>query len=91
MPSPTHIGAKAFLKRLTNADIINVGLELGLRYHHLKNMKEDVLLDEILSCWLREDDNVRETSGTPSWESLAKALEGAGFNGVAREVRKGTY
>ena len=88
-PELTHIAAKRFLKFLTNVDIRKVGLELGLHYHHLKNMPEETLLDDMLSCWLREDDHVSANSGTPSWESLAKALEEGGFTGVAENVRKG--
>ena len=90
-PALKHVAVKRFLKDLTNADIIHLGMELGMRYHHLKNMREDTLLDDMIGSWLRKDDDVIQTSGTPSWESLAKALEETGYNGVATNIRiKGT-
>ena len=62
---------------------------LGLQYVHLKRMKEDCLLDDMLNSWLREDDCVTETSGSPSWQSLVKALEEAGCKGVAAKIKQG--
>ena len=85
----THPVVRKFLKCLSNKELREVGLELGLRWPRLKNMKEDCVLDDMLDSWLREDDDVKETSGHPSWQSLVKALEEAGFNGVAAEIRKG--
>ena len=86
---PKHSEARKFLECLTNDCLITLGVYLGLRYVHLKKMKEDCLLDEMLDSWLREDDDVIETSGHPSWPGLVQALENAGYNGVAAEIRKG--
>ena len=51
-------------------------------------MKEDCLVDDMLDSWLREDDDVTETSGHPSWESLAAALKEGGFTGVETSVKQ---
>ena len=85
-----HAKIKKFLRVLTNEELRNVGLELGLSYNHLEKMGHDCL-NELVHCWLNKDDDVMETSGAPSWKSLAKALEEAGFTGVASNIRKGTY
>ena len=87
---PKHSEAREFLKCLSNDRLIIVGVYLGLRYVNLKNMKEDSLLDDMLVSWLREDDDVTETSGSPSWQNLVKALEKDGHNRVAANISKGT-
>lgn len=85
---PSYAEARKLLKCLTNTDIIVVGFELGLHFPHLKSMKEKILLDEMVSCWLQEDDNVRVKSGPPSWESLVGALKRAGLDEIAEDVEK---
>ena len=42
-------------------------------------------LDDLICSWLREADNVHEESGTPSWETLAKALEQNDCEDIARQ------
>lgn len=81
-----HLQVKEFLTHLNNEDLVNVGLELGLRYHKLKRMKEP--LNEIVDAWLRMDDYVLEESGEPSWESLSLTLKKCGHTGIARNIRK---
>ena len=82
---------KQFLKHLTNAEIRNVGVHLGLSFRKLKSIREEDIPDETISRWLREDDDVTKTSGSPSWQSLVKALEEAGYNGVVANIRKGMH
>ena len=86
---PKHSEARKFLECLSNDRLKTIGMYLGLRYVHLKKMKEDCMLDDMLDSWLREDDDVTETSGSPSWQSLVKALEEAGCKGVAANITKG--
>ena len=88
---PTHTAVKQFLKHLTNAEIRNVGVYLGLSFRKLKSIREEDVQDETISHWLREDDDVTETSGSPSWQSLVQALEEAGHNGVVVNIRKGMH
>ena len=84
----THSAVRKFLKPLSNTQLREVGLELGLRWPRLKKMKENCMLDDMLESWLREDDDVTETSGRPSWLSLVKALEEAGYKGVATKIKQ---
>ena len=79
---------KRYLKHVDNTGIINIGVNLGLDYIRLKNVREDVM-NEMISRWLRKDDNVTKTTGRPSWQSLAKALEDEGYTGVADDIREG--
>lgn len=72
-------------------EIVQVGVALGLNYNHLQNMNQNDLLNEMINAWLRRDDNVIQASGTPTWQSLVKALESLHFSGVASEIRKDRY
>lgn len=88
----THVSTRKYLKPLDNDAILEVGMELGLDFNRLTNMKSSkYFLDEVVRSWLRQDDDVSETSGTPSWDSLIKALKAASFNGVASNIREGMY
>ena len=89
--APTHPAVKMYLRSLSNVQLREVGLELGLCWPHLKNMKEDCMLDEMLDSWLRGEDayDVIETSGHPSWQKLVKALKEAGHTGVAAKIKQG--
>ena len=79
-----------YLHDIPNDDLVRLGLELGLKYDKLKQLESvrsgNFCLD-LISSWLREVDDVNERSGKPSWDSLAKALEEIGQNGIAKNVR----
>ena len=75
------------LKYLSDEGLRRVGGALGLNHPHLKRMKD--LPADIVASWLREDDNILEVSGSPTWASLAKALEDVGHTGVATRIREG--
>ena len=89
--TPTHSAVRQFLKILSNTQLREVGLELGLHWARLKMMTEDCLLDEMLDSWLRKEDDVIEISGHPSWQSLVKALEEAGYAGVAAHIKESVF
>ncbi len=76
-----------YLNTLLPAEIVKVGTELGLDYAHLKRMKQESLIEEMVHAWLRRDDSVGETT----WHSLIRALESAGHNGIASSIRKGIW
>ena len=77
-----------YLHHIPSKDLIKLGLELGLRYNKLKELEStETFCLNLISAWLREEDNVSERSGKPSWESLAKAMEEIGQNGIARSIR----
>ena len=77
-----------YLHDIPSEDLVELGHTLGLRYNKLRRFKstENFCLN-LVSAWLREEDEVSERSGKPSWESLAEALEEIGQNGIARTIR----
>lgn len=77
-----------YLHIIPNKGLVKLGLQLGLNYHRLKRLEltENFCLN-LISSWLREEDEVRERSGKPSWEGLTKALKEIGQNGIARTIR----
>ena len=42
---------------------------------------------ECISAWLKEEDNVKETGGGPSWLSLVSALEAMGEDQIANNIK----
>ena len=82
-----HIVDK-YLHNIPSSGLVQLGLELGLKYNRLRRLKstENFCLN-LISSWLREEDEVSERSGEPSWEGLAKALEEIGQKGIARNIR----
>ena len=75
-----------YLMPLSNQELINVGMALGLSFPKLKKMSSEALLNDMVHAWLRMDDNVQET---PSWGNLCKALEGCGHKGIATGIKEG--
>lgn len=82
-----HAQVIKFLSRLTNPELIAVGVLLGLRYPNLKRMSSESLLTDMVYSWLRRDDDVIE-AGTPSWNSLIEALMVNGKTGIASDIKK---
>lgn len=74
---------------LTNGQLKEVGLALGLNNVRLENINPDNLFNDVVHFWLKRADNVLDESGIPSLESLAKALEKVGMNGIAEDMRNG--
>lgn len=64
-----------------------MGGALGLNYPKMLRMK--TLPDDMVAAWLMQEDNVIETSGSPSWDSLAEALELTGQTGLAHKIKSG--
>ena len=75
-----------YLIDLSNEQLIDLGGALGLRYPTLRRMKD--LPNEMVAAWLLRQEDVLETSGEPTYERLAKALEQIGQNGLAKDVRE---
>lgn len=80
-----HFQVTQFLEVMTNEQLIEVGLGLGLLYIHLKRMH--TLLHDMVDAWLNEEDSVTEKSGPPSWTSLMTVLEEVGMRGIAVKIR----
>ena len=75
-------------KKLDTAKLIELGVELGLNRTELKRIAPTELSLELCERWLREDDDVHQTSGTPTWSSLATALRNIGASGMAKSIEK---
>ena len=72
------------LKYLDKDDFIELGEALGLLYTNIKDRNSR----DIVAAWLRKEDNVKSTSGEPTWSTLADALEKIGQTGIAVDARK---
>lgn len=80
-----HHELTKLLEDLNNEQLWHVGAALGLHYPTLQRMND--ILGEMVAAWLREDHEVAETSGSPSWTSLAKALRDTGHEGLAAKIQ----
>ena len=81
-----HSKVTRFLTDLTNEQLVDLGAELGLWYPHLQRMK--TLPGDMVAAWLQMEDNITQS---PSWNTLAAALEAIHQKGIASTIRKGTY
>ena len=73
-------------------DWYQLGLYLGLYEPTLNAIEEDFSgskkrLMKCISAWLKEEDNVKETGGGPSWLSLVSALETMGEDQIANNIK----
>lgn len=75
------------MRPLSKGDIVKVGVTLGLKPNKLKDQTADEIHINMITSWLLKNDNVMESSGTPTLKSLKKALKDNGF-GVAEEIDK---
>ena len=76
-----------YLRPLPLAEIISVGVELGLDYSRLKRMSQESLVEDMVHSWLSGDDNAEERT----WCSLIKALEATRHKGIASKIVKGKF
>ena len=82
-----HYKIITFLRDLNNNQLITLGGQLGLHHPSLTRMQD--LPGDMAAAWLREEDNVLLTSGTPSWTSLIVSLETVGQRGIAYKIKQG--
>ena len=72
------------------ANILNLGVVLGLSYIKLKDkMKSETFLLDVIHSWLQKEDQV-EKKGKPTWRNLVNALQskGIGQTGIANQIAK---
>ena len=81
-----HFEVTELLENLDKKDVIKLGTALGLSYIKLKKM--ETFPEDMVAVWLRGDDDVNEKSGSPSWESLATALDKTRHTDIASKARK---
>ena len=75
------------LNYLSEEDMIELGVALGLSYSNLTRMTSTM---EIVTAWLNREDMVLIESGNPTWTTLADALDKIGQAGIAKDVRQRT-
>ena len=78
-----------YLHTLDKSQLSHLGMVLGLSRHRVKGMKDsDSFLEDMISIWLQQADNVATRSGVPTWRSLVKALRHQllGQNGIASQI-----
>ena len=77
-----HPEVTDYLLDLTQTDIHNLGLTLGLYHRHLRSMKDsDTFRDDMIDAWLQKEDQVTKR-GVPTWETLVKALKDRKVNQI---------
>ena len=64
-----------YLKDLNKSQIYDLGLVLGLDYHHVVDLEDNCrhnrrFLDAVVVSWLQKEDRVKDVS----WQDLVKAL-----------------
>ena len=74
------------LKELDTTKLYELGGELGLNTTELGRIDPEQLPLKLCERWLREDDDVHQTSGPPTWSSLVRALRNIGATGVANRI-----
>ena len=63
-------------KDLGQTEIYNLGITLGLKQPHVKEIRDsDTFKDDVIAAWLEQkEDQVTKRGIKPTWETLAKAL-----------------
>ena len=84
-----HFVVTRYLRDLGNAELMELGGALGLRYPHLQQMTS--LKNQIVAAWLNKEDNVVTVSGPPSWANLARALRNIDQNGIANTIETSVF
>lgn len=77
-----------YLDDLKKRDLVKIGIELGLDYNRLDSIAEHEFPHEMVRIWLLKVDNVVKFSGTPTLNSLARALKAKGFTGHADKISR---
>ena len=82
--TPDHYEITKLIYDLPSGEVIKLGEALGLGYPKLEKMKN--LHHDMVAAWLRQEDDVIERCGDPTWKSLAKALNEIGQCGKAKKI-----
>ena len=73
---------------LDTARLYELGGELGVNITELRRIPAERLPLELCERWLRENDDVLQTSGIPTWISLVRPLRSIGANGLANRIER---
>ena len=76
-----------YLRIMDRPQIQQLGGELGLSVFNLQMMLN--IPGDMVTAWLRKQDNVKEKSGDPlTWKALVDALKRIGQQGIADDIFK---
>ena len=75
-----------YLKELGTQKLLDLGGELGLDPIELGRVPSQELARSLSIWWIQKQYYVKESSGTPTWKSLIKALRRVGANGTADKI-----
>jgi Uma2 family endonuclease len=77
----------SYLHDISYESSLCLGLALGLSYPKLRRLEKATFLLDMLSMWLREEDDVIKF-GPPTWKTLVNALRDktVGQNGIAQTI-----
>lgn len=90
LPGHDQLGdIKSYLNTLGRTNITELGQVLGLRYATLRDLPHGGFLNEVMTLWLGEADDVLK-KGKPSWRSLVQGLRNdlVRQNGIANKIAK---
>ena len=77
-----------YLRDLGTQKLLELGGELGLDPVELDTIPPRELARRLSIGWIQEQHYVKETSGTPTWRSLTKALRQVGASGIADRIEQ---
>ena len=77
-----------YLQEIGTDKLIELGLTLGLSRMDLKRSHSKELVGDLVTNWIRRDNNVLDVSGAPTWRSLAKALLGVKLTGISLDIQR---
>ena len=77
-----------YLKELGTQKLLELGGELDLDPVELDSIPSRELARSLSIGWIQEQYYVKETSGTPTWRSLTKALRQVGETGTADKIEQ---
>lgn len=80
-----HYTITLHLTTLETKACIKLGGALGLLQHSLKKM--DDMPGDMVAAWLRQEGNVINTTGAPTWNILAAKLDEIEQGGIAQNIR----
>ena len=80
---------KQYLSTLGRTNVTELGQALGLRYTTLRDLPQSGFLDQVMTLWLDEAEDVLK-KGKPSWRSLVQGLRDklVRQNGIANKIAK---
>ena len=88
LPGHDQLGdIKHYLSTLDRYNVTELGQALGLRYTTLRDLPPGGFLNQVMTLWLNEADDVLK-KGKPSWRSLVQGLrdEVVRQNGIANKI-----